>query len=86
MVDCPIEDVPFREGTFGGAGKWCPYLRPASLYSRCLVSPRLSPPLRFPKGKPATGSSIQRSRLHQWLPPSQVPNIRGEVLSLYLYS
>ena len=37
MVDCPTEDVPFREGTFGGAGKWCPYLRPASLYSHRLA-------------------------------------------------
>ena len=72
MVDCPIEDVPFREGTFGGAGKWCPYLRPASLYSQCLVSPRLSPPLRFPKAKPATPLA-RHSRLRHWLRPPQAP-------------
>ena len=57
MVDCPTEDVPFREGTFGGAGKWYPYLRPASLRSQCLVSPG-SHLLSFSKSK--TGPPLSR--------------------------
>jgi hypothetical protein len=28
MVDCPTEDVPFREGTFGGAGSVVPIPTP----------------------------------------------------------
>src|SRR5215212_4878723 len=54
MVDCPTEDVPFREGTFGGAGgHWCLYLCPASLCSHSLVLLQiLTSYLVLPKRKP----------------------------------
>ena len=53
MVDCPTEDVPFREGAFGGAGDGIQRARLP--FTRTVWFPvRLSPPFPIPKGKPAT--------------------------------
>ena len=70
MVDCPTEDVPFREGAFGGAGDGTnapgfPLLAPFSALSGLH-------PFPCPKGKLATPLA-RCSRLRHWLRPPQAP-------------
>jgi len=76
MVDCPTEDVPFREGAFGGAGDGIQRARLP--FTRTVWFPVwLSPPFPIPKGKPATPLA-GCSRLRHWLrPPLRRPDDAG---------
>src|SRR5215211_3638891 len=86
MVDCPTEDVPFREGTFGGAGSVVPIPTPGfpflaliSATSESLTSLPLHPEA---KAKPAR-LSIGGSRLRYWLCPSLKRPFWSGLPSLY---
>ena len=66
MVDCPTEDVPFREGTFGGAGSVVPIPTPGFPLLALISAPSGSHFLSFSKTK--TGPPhLRGSRLRYWL-------------------
>ena len=51
MVDCPTEDVPFREGTCGGAGKVVPIPTPGFPFLALISAPSGSHLLSIFKNK-----------------------------------
>jgi hypothetical protein len=68
MVDCLTEDVPFREGTFGGAGSVVPIPTPGFPLLALISAPSGSHLLSFSKTK--TGPPhLRGSRLRYWLCP-----------------
>jgi hypothetical protein len=84
MVDCPTEDVPFREGTFGGARSVVPIPTPGFPFLALISAPSGSHLLSFSKNKTGSPLLLRGSRLRYWLCPLLSAHLyESELLSLY---